>query len=686
MKNILLLFLFSCLSLFAQGQKMNYESDPRTGGLLAITMKNAHEGMNWILRCDSSQYKSASPSYQWGLGSVTIDAAGQKYPTRWTFDSKGYFKNQWLKIHLTRKLTDGGSVLREEYIFTNLSDQDITLEDMHINTPMNDNYPDATTCMKSRVNAHIWSSGDVVYINGTQMSGAAPHFGLVMLDGSFKGDGYEIFGRSATSDGWSNTRGIIALDFKPKKLKPGESAKLSWDIFAHQSHSDFFAKARKKGMLRLDSKRFTYEQGDECSIDLITPVGCKPTGFDVDGKMHSLISGKNGYVARFKTEKLGNNLVTIHYGKDKYTTAEVQVVSNEKGLVDKRVNFIVDHQQFLNPSNKRYGAYMVYDNEENKIFLNDRKTSSYYDRDEGAERVGMGILVALQYQDTKDEKLLNSLKKYIKFIRNQLQTEDYTTYSTYRNEGRNRAYNYPWIAHLYVEMYKCTNEKSYLLDCYGTLRKMYNHFGHGFYAFDIPVYESITFLRKEGFSSQADTLLADYKEAAEVYLKNGTNYPPHEVNYEQTIVSPLVLLLTQLYLLTDDTRYISEVEKHIPLLEAFSGFQPSHHLNEIGIRHWDGYWFGKREFWGDTFPHYWSAMTGMCYAYYAQCTGKAEYMERAQNVVRNNLSLFFEDGKASCAYLYPNKVNGVAAKFYDPFANDQDFALVFYKMVMKARK
>ena len=39
---------------------------------------------------------------------------------------------------------------------------------------------------------------------------------------------------------------------------------------------------------------------------------------------------------------------------------------------------------------------------------------------------------------------------------------------------------------------------------------------------------------------------------------------------------------------------------------------------------------------------------------------------------------FFEDGKASCAYVYPYRVNGVRAGFYDPFANDQDWALVYY--------
>lgn len=86
---------------------------------------------------------------------------------------------------------------------------------------------------------------------------------------------------------------------------------------------------------------------------------------------------------------------------------------------------------------------------------------------------------------------------------------------------------------------------------------------------------------------------------------------------------------------------------------------------------------------GDTFPHYWSSCTGAVYHYYARCTGDYSYQLRAENIVRNNLCLFFEDGKASCAYLYPHKIDGVKARFYDPYANDQDWALVYYFLVNK---
>ena len=35
------------------------------------------------------------------------------------------------------------------------------------------------------------------------------------------------------------------------------------------------------------------------------------------------------------------------------------------------------------------------------------------------------------------------------------------------------------------------------------------------------------------------------------------------------------------------------------------------------------------------------------------------------------------DGFASCAYVYPDMINGKEGKFFDGYANDQDFALYF---------
>ena len=55
--------------------------------------------------------------------------------------------------------------------------------------------------------------------------------------------------------------------------------------------------------------------------------------------------------------------------------------------------------------------------------------------------------------------------------------------------------------------------------------------------------------------------------------------------------------------------------------------------------------------------------------------------KRAEKIVENNLCLFMPDGTASCAYIYPRRVNGKPGKFFDSYANDQDWALAYYLQV-----
>ena len=133
----------------------------------------------------------------------------------------------------------------------------------------------------------------------------------------------------------------------------------------------------------------------------------------------------------------------------------------------------------------------------------------------------------------------------------------------------------------------------------------------------------------------------------------------------------------ELYRLTGEEKYRKEALAQYEVLALFQGNQPDYHMNEVAIRHWDGYWFGKKRCLGDTFPHYWSALTGWAYTHSEAVTGKDSYARKVRRSLQGVLSLFGEDGSASCAMVYPASVNGKAASFYDPWANDQDWGLYF---------
>ena len=127
--------------------------------------------------------------------------------------------------------------------------------------------------------------------------------------------------------------------------------------------------------------------------------------------------------------------------------------------------------------------------------------------------------------------------------------------------------------------------------------------------------------------------------------KCGRNYPAHEVDYEQSIVAPAAIYMCELYQITGEETYLAEAARQLQVLELFQGDQPDYHLNQVAIRHWDGYWFGKRKLLGDTFPHYWSSLSGWAYRAAGQIPQLEAYGRRAEATLRGVLSLFGEGWK-----------------------------------------
>lgn len=670
--------MFSALLLWScdNPKQVTYEVDPKTGALMELSLPG-DTAMNWIMRADGSQYEWVDARYGWGLGQFFTKGTEKfwEIPVKvWTSGEgmSAVYQVDGIEINVSRSWNKEGN-LKETYRFTNTSDEKAELSDIAINTPFNDNYPDARTCYEARCNAHLWDGEDDAYVFCTRMSGAEGGLGLVLQEGAI--DGYEVRERSSQT-GSSNFRGVIQLNPRDKVLNPGESYTVSWLIFPASDWNDFQTKAIANGLVMAQADSYVAEVGDTLSVSFRSNQLTLKGRLLLNGKEVAIVSGADIHYTT-TVQAPGEQVFTLLYNEDKKRTrVECLGISDYDTLVNRRCQFIARHQQFNKPGDPREGAFIVYDNETESLYVNGETGRARSDCDEARERVCMGILLARQYQRTSDPELMHALEKYVKFVR-RIQMADYKTFSTPDFKSKHRGYNYPWVADFWFTMFQVTGDRKYLKDGYGTLRALVRHFKHGFYCINIPTY-GYTLLKDNGFTAEADTLLADFKAMADTFYENGPYYPTSEVNYEQSIVAPSIIHLLNVYLLTGDNKYLQGAESQLPLLESFGGRQPSYHLNEIAIRHWDGYWFGKDQVWGDTFPHYWSTLTGVAYRLYAKATGKQEYAERAMNIFRNNLCLFTEDGRGSCAYVYPQKVNGKKAHFYDPFANDQDWAMVFW--------
>lgn len=639
-------------------QNICFKTDEKTGAIKELRITGDSTNMNWMLQTDGSQYPWVTKKYGWGLGYLTVNGKELSWltPTKTTdnFQEVSYMAGD-ISIKVYR--LPSGDGFSENYTFTNTGDTEARLTDIGIYTPFNDNYPDAETCMKARCHAHIWACDNATYVEMLRMRGRGDGIGLMVTDGKIAD--YEVWERSMENS-YSNFRGVFALCPGDTVLKPGQSMNVAWKLFRHSGTQDFYNKLIKYGGAVASSPKYVYEVGETATVTLKT---------------------RNGNTTKeVKITRPGEIKTTIGYGNGKSTYATLLGISSYENLIKKRIDFILSHQQLKDASDPRNGAFMVYDNELEEIYKNDGTRQSD-DTDEGRERVGMGILLAKWYMLHPDEQIKDALVRYASFVRTRLQNADYTVYHSAIAKEKERGYNYPWIADFYFRMYEITGNKQYAIDGYETMKTFFEHFGHGFYAINIPVLESLKVLEQAGMMDERASLLDDYKKTTATFMATGLDFPKHEVNYEQSIIAPATHFLIEMHIATGDKQCLDCVELMLEPLEAFASLQPTYHMNEISIRHWDGYWFGKSRMFGDTFPHYWSTINAAIYYYYAKCTGNHDYRHRAENIVRNNLCLFFEDGHASCAYLNPRRVNGKAAHFYDPFANDQDWALVFYLLV-----
>lgn len=586
-----------------------------------------------------------------------------------------------------------GDIVYTDIRFRNTTDKPIftSLRDIGIFVPLEDRYDSSQVCMSLRCHSHIFCGGEVSYIMALRMGGRAPHLGMVLTKGSL--GGYSV---ERDTGKMSNDRGCFLLHPSPAVLMPGEEKEICWVLFPHRGREDFFGQASAFAkFIRVESTAWVLFCGEECRIT-VRPL-FEAGSVRVDGEEIPQRDGRYELVYR-DTGHSGERVFRICVDGI-HTWCRILVKEPAEELARRRCMFIARRQQYGENAGtgegcyagSLEGAYLAYDNEEEHM---------YYDRNNdyngGRERVGMGILIAEYLQLMKDEAggalpvqgahsdgeiafLEESLRRYLAYVERELL--DVETGEVFNDFGRDgsyrRLYNLPWFAEFYVELYQLYGQREYLTRAVRILRRYYQDGGREHYPIEFPVLLLTRALEAAGMGEEREEMETLFRSHADRIAEVGCNYPPSEVNYEQSIVAPAADLLLQVYLLTKEEKYLEAGRKQLAVLELFNGMQPDWHLHEVAIRHWDGYWFGKRKLYGDTFPHYWSALTGNCFALYYRITGDEVYAKRAAASLRGVLPMIHSDGRASCAYVFPASVNGRPADCYDPYANDQDWALYF---------
>ncbi len=586
-----------------------------------------------------------------------------------------------------------GEILTTVFSIKNMTEKPFftSLSDIGLRLPLQDKYEDSDTCVRKRCHTHIFCGRNISYVYALRMGGEAPHFGLVVTEGSLGGYSVE---RDISK--MSNDRGCFILHPCPDVWQPGEEKRLVWKIFSHTGEEDFFHKAGTlRPFVRVEASSYVLFPGEECVLRVTPSFAAEK--ITVDGEVYSR---EEGWHFVYDNRVMPGDRVFTVCADGIQTTCRILLQAEPKLLAENRCRYIVEKQQYQGEKPEGLdGAYLIYDTEEEHTYYTARN-----DYNAGRERVGMGLLITAwlqgrraswnlgEKQESRDgrenrerekklaEEVEKSQQRYMDFVLREL--VDGQTGEVFNDFGRDnsyeRLYNMPWYATLMVEQYKLTGEKEYLRIACRILDTFYEKGGYTHYAIEMPILSLCHALQDAGLLTELGGMVGHFKKHGDRIAELGTHYPPFEVNYEQSIVAPAANILLQLYLLTREEKYLEDGKKQLQILELFNGHQPDYHLYETAIRHWDGYWFGKNRMYGDTFPHYWSGLTGNCFALMYVITGEKRYAKRAKDSLRGVLPMIFPDGSASCAFLFPVTVNGKKCSGYDPYANDQDWALYFY--------
>lgn len=577
-----------------------------------------------------------------------------------------------IETKISRSFTENGHI-KERFEFINSTEFDIfsSLGDFGIYTTFNDNYSSSTECLTNKCHAHIWCGHDIAYVMGLRMGGEGPHLGLIVTEGtisqySVERDINEI----------SNDRGDFILHPSPVSLHPNESYIVEWELFWHQGKEDFYQQLLSfPHYYKVEADKYIYFQGEEVNVKIESRFLNDTSQITIQRNGNNIPFDIVDQSIKFSEKKLqiGSYDYSLSINNVK-SSLSILVLSELKTLVENRCHFIVQNQQYSERKSALESAYLIYDNEEKHKYY-----SHYHDHNGGRERVSMGIIIAKYLQMKHNDTLEKSLINYVDYIKRELY--DGKTGEVYNDVNRNndihRLYNYPWFAILFKELFLLWRNEQDLLQAYKILMAYYRNGGAKFYPIELAMAEILELLEQAGLYLEKDNLFAEFEKHINQIIAYGTNYPSSEVNFEQTIVAPAADCLLDMYFITKDKLYLEEAEKHLTVLELFNGKQPDYHLFETAIRHWDGYWFGKGRLYGDTFPHYWSAYSGRVFEKYYKATSSERYHKKAEDSLRGVLSLFYTDGSASCAHLYPFEINGIKGSYSDPWANDQDWGLYF---------
>ena len=649
-----------------QNNKLKIEYDAVKGGIKRLILKDDQYALNWI--------KSGSGLFGSMYGESNVVTV--KYEPN-LIEATYYYH----ELEVVCRISMDENCAYMDYEFTNkqLSPLTFGTGEIGVFAPFNDSYTPFSKehQLTKKCHAHIWCGESSSYIYALRMNGEENNFGVQIVGGQIAD--YAIIRKMQIND-----RGDFVLLFRPFTINPLDKLHLKMKLFSFRNEESFYEKAKQEeAYLDINLPKYTYRINEEIEIELdgknlnTLNVMCDNLPITVDKIADStyFINGKfeSPGIKRFKV-KYNNH--TTHF--------EINIIENELDLIDKRLRFIVEEQQITDTNDSKYGAYYLYDFNEDKKFTENKAGNN---RNLGRDRVCMPIAILarllskFEIDGKLKQQLQNSIMIGMDFIDKNIVKDNGVVCDTahYKYAIKENWNNYSWYALLYTLMYEFTNDRKYLDKALKIVYKFYEKGGVNTYVSELPVLKLIELCKANNYVSDADMLKNKYMEHIDTIMKHGNHFPHQEVKFSDTTVAAAIDILLDAYELTGEEKYLIESKKMFKVLMAFCGKQPSVFMHDAPIRHWEGYVFGHSKLYGDTFPSIWGVATAKALSRYSASKEKPIYQSRANNILFNTLMMYNEN-KASCAYIYPYKINSYTGKRFDLWANNQDW-IIYYNLI-----
>ncbi len=617
-----------------------------------------------------------SVEHQWGSGHVMTDRGSARWhtPAELRVADDGAVEAvhtplTGLRVEIRRHAREG--LLFERYTVVNTTGEPLTITGLGVQTPFADLYDGAEASLEHAVHAHLFTGGTWAWALAQPMSGEGRCLGLIVRDGAVRA--YSVESRNHNSQ--SNARGHLVLLVtdharNPKafggqpvlRLGPGESTTVAWELGWYDTVEDFTAATRPPAVL----SAYAAEIGEPILVEASSVSSPDP-----DMTVEREAAGLH----RVRASRHGSYRLDVGDG----ARTEVLFHLPLEEVVRRRVAYITRYQRARERPGLLRHAFVPVDTRTGLT----QATNGWADWSDGSERIAMPLLlqaaVAHGLADAAETDPL--LEGWAVFARRHLldDTAAPRRGSQTWHTGP-RLYDTPWLARFFHDRHHAHGRPDDLGLAARILERSFElggatHLSIGLSPTTLAVCAA---LDADGQPGRADKLRDQLIGSARTFVAKGRQLPAHEVAYEQSMVAPLLDLLTDAHTLTGDPVFLDAVAERLPWLLAFGGPQPHARLHGIAIRHWDGYWFGANRLWGDVSPHYWSTLTAVTLLR-LPATLRTDATDRlAEAILHANMANYSEDGSATCAFVMPSTVDGRAAHTADPLANDQDWHLLLW--------